>query len=231
MARLWHHPTSADARAARIVLSEMGVAPDLVEEKTWEWRPEFLALNPAGTVPVLQVDEGYLVVGIASIVEHLVEEPTQPSRGIRTCPLLPATRPARAEARRLFEWFQHKFDHDVTRGLLHEKLLARVTGNANHAPDPALIRDLNQNLRYHLRYISHLASRARWLGGEDLSAADFMAAAHISTVDYLGEIDWASVPEAKRWYQQIKSRPSVRALLTDRWPGLAPADVYAKLDF
>lgn len=231
MPRLWHHSTSPHARAARLVLLESGLTPTLIEEKPWEWRPAFLALNPTGEVPVLELDDGLILAGLWPIVEHLVEEPAQPPRGIRTCPLLPATRPARAEARRLFDWFSRKFDMDVTQGLLHEKALARLKGVPNHTPDAALIRDLNGNLRYHLSYIGFLVGRTRWLAGEDLSIADFMAAAQISTIDYLGEIDWGHEPAAKRWYQQIKPRPSLRTLLTDRWQGMPPSDVYAKLDF
>jgi glutathione S-transferase len=39
------------SRAIRIALAELGIEPELIEERPWEWRPELLALNPAGELP------------------------------------------------------------------------------------------------------------------------------------------------------------------------------------
>jgi glutathione S-transferase len=99
------------------------------------------------------------------------------------------------------------------------------------APDPAILRAVRTNLRYHLAYTGYLADARRWLAGDDLSFADFAAAAHISTVDYLGEMPWHEYPAVKAWYQKIKSRPSFRALLADRVPGSSPPLAYSDLDF
>ncbi|HEY8579124.1 MAG TPA: glutathione S-transferase family protein, partial [Beijerinckiaceae bacterium] len=33
------------------------------------------------------------------------------------------------------------------------------------------------------------------------------------------------------WYMRMKSRPSFRAILADRVPGITPDPVYADLDF
>jgi len=47
----------------------------------------------------------------------------------------------------------------------------------------------------------------RWLAGDHLSLADLAAAAHLSSLDYLGDVPWADFAAAKSWYQRIKSRP------------------------
>ena len=54
---LWLCPFS---RKVRIALGEKKLNYDLVVEKSWERREAFLALNPAGEVPVLLeiTDEG-----------------------------------------------------------------------------------------------------------------------------------------------------------------------------
>ena len=49
MLTLFHHPMSTASRFVRLGLSEYDVEFDLVEEMPWSRRPEFLALNPAGT--------------------------------------------------------------------------------------------------------------------------------------------------------------------------------------
>ena len=61
--------------------------------------------------------------------------------------------------------------------------------------------------------------------------ADFAAAAHISCIDFLGDVPWEESEAAKIWYARIKSRPSFRVLLQDKIPGFTPPDEYADPDF
>ena len=53
MNTLIHYRLCPASRAIRIVLAELGVEAELAEEKPWEWRQEFLALNPNAQVPVI----------------------------------------------------------------------------------------------------------------------------------------------------------------------------------
>ena len=61
--------------------------------------------------------------------------------------------------------------------------------------------------------------------------ADLTAAAHLSCIDYIGDVPWAHNESAKTWYARIKSRPSFRSILADTVPGIAPVETYANLDF
>ena len=103
--------------------------------------------------------------------------------------------------------------------------------NGGGAPDMDLVRAARANIRYHLRYIGYLASGRKWLAGDRLSHADLAAAAHISVVDFLGDVPWDEDATAKLWYARVKSRPAFRTILADRLPGLTPSAVYADLDF
>src|ERR1700739_2650756 len=67
---LWLSPTS---RKIRVVLQEKGLDFTMKVEKTWERRPEFLALNPAGEVPVLIEPDGTVLAEAAAIAEFLDE--------------------------------------------------------------------------------------------------------------------------------------------------------------
>ena len=58
-----------------------------------------------------------------------------------------------------------------------------------------------------------------------------MAAAHLSALDYLGDVPWADHSGAKDWYARFKSRPSMRAILSDLISGIRPPAHYADLDF
>ena len=92
------------------------------------------------------------------------------------------------EARRLVAWFDGKFATEVTRNLLGEKIMKRMTGRGN--PDGAAIRTGYLALRYHLEYLGWLAETRKWLAGSAISLADFTAAAHLSCLDFIGDVDW-----------------------------------------
>ena len=73
MLTLLHHPFCPHSRFIRLVLGEYGLDANLAEERIWDRREAFLALNPAGTTPVL-IDEGHPPVpGVAVIAEYLDE--------------------------------------------------------------------------------------------------------------------------------------------------------------
>jgi glutathione S-transferase len=221
MRTLYHYLISPLSRRVRVALGEKSVDFEAVLEQPWRRRPEFLALNPAGEVPVLVEDDGTVVVG-GAICEYLEEAYPRMA-------LMPTRPGARAEIRRLVDWFDHKFDREVTENLVGEKLIKRVSGQGQ--PSGLAIRAGLANIHYHLDYIAFLADRRTWLGGEGFSLADIAAGVQLSAIDYLGIVPWDDHPEAKDWYARIKSRPSFRPLLADLIPGVPPPRHYADLDF
>lgn len=227
---LYHHPMSAASRFIRLVLSEYGFQFELAEEQTWEMRREFLALNPAGTLPVY-VDDSMRALCGATIISEFLDE----THGVlkRERRLLSEDPFQRAEIRRLCEWFLEKLEQDVTRPLARERVykLQMPLTLGGGAPDSKILRTARGNIRQHMKYLAWLAGTRPWLAGERLSYADLAAAGAISVLDYMGEIDWNETPAAKDWYQRVKSRPSFRPLLAERVRGLTPASHYADLDF
>ena len=95
----------------------------------------------------------------------------------------------------------------------------------------AVVRAALHNIRYHLDYVCYLMEERTWLAGDQLSMADFVAAAHFSCLDYVGDVPWNQYEAAKEWYVRLKSRPSFRTLLADHVPGMPPPRAYANLDF
>lgn len=231
MHKLTHFRLCPLSRAIRVALAELGVEVELVDEKPWELRPEFLALNPAGELPVLVLDRGPILCGAYAISEYMAEEVKSHPRDGRTVPIFPGNREERAEVRRITDWFNGKFHREVSRELLYEKVYTRMSPSSGHVPDREVLQAIRANLRYHMSYVAYLAGQRRWLAGDELSFADIAAAAHLSSVDYLGDISWDEHPDAKAWYVRMKSRPSFRSVLADRLPGVAPPEAYANLDF
>lgn len=216
---LWLSPFS---RKVRVLLKEKGLEFEMKVEKVWERRPEFLALNAAGTVPVLVDEDGTVVADSGAICEYLEE--VYPDT-----PLLPGDAAQRAEIRRLVAWFDHKFGREVSDNLYREKMMKRFLGYGE--PNSSAIRAGYHNIHYHLDYIGWLTERRRFLAGDKFSLADIAAAAHVSVLDYLGDVPWDQHVPAKDWYARIKSRPSFRPLLADHIPGAPPPKHYADLDF
>lgn len=230
MLTLFHHPLYASCRFIRLAFGEYGEELTLIEEHPWARRREFLSLNPAGTIPVLLAEGDEPVIGATVIAEYLDE-----TRGaLRRERRLMAEDPmVRAEIRRLVDWYLVKADADVTRHLVRERALKPLMDaeSGGGAPDSAAIRAARANVRQHMKYTNWLAATRDWLAGQRLSYADVAAAASLSVLDYLGEIDWREHPAARDWYSRMKSRPSFRPLLSDRVRGLAPVSHYADLDF
>lgn len=219
------------SRSIRLALAEYDFPFEMVEEHAWEYRPQFLAMNPAGELPVLQIEGGPVLCGAYVIAEFIAEDVAHHPVDDRSILLLPGSREDRAEVRRLVDWSHRKLDREVTRELMREKIISRLSPAPSGAPDPEAMRAIRANLRYHMSYFSYLADQRRWLAGDELSFADLAAAAHLSVVDYLGEVPWDDYAPAREWYQRVKSRRSFRPLLADRLPGMPPPPHYADLDF
>ena len=222
MPSLLHLPLDPFSRKIRIVLGEKKITVLLAVEPIWERRHEFLSINPAGTVPVFIEDDGTTISTSQAIAEYLEETSKEPA-------LIFGTALQRAEIRRLCNWFDVKFNTEVTEYLLGEKIMKRFLGLGE--PSSETIRAGYANIDTHLGYIEYLAEQRAWLAGEHFSLADITAAAHISCIDYLGDIAWEDYQQAKQWYARIKSRPSFRPLLQDLIPGTQPPAHYKNLDF
>jgi glutathione S-transferase len=222
MRTLYHLWLSPACRKVRLVLGEKKLDADCRIEPVWERREPFLTMNPAGEVPVMVEPEGAILCDGTAIAEYLDETTPAP-------PLNGTTPMERAEVRRLVGWFDGKFNDEVTANLVGEKVLKRLMRTGYPSSDA--IRAGLSNIRYHLEYIGFLAERRNWLAGNRLSLADITAAAHLSCIDYIGDVPWAHNESAKTWYARIKSRPSFRPILADTVPGIAPVETYANLDF
>jgi glutathione S-transferase len=215
---LWLHPFS---RKVRITLAEKKLDFELQIEKVWERRTEFLAMNPAGDVPVLVEKDGTTLANSQVICEYLEEVYPDPN-------LMGRDPVQRAETRRLVSWFDTKFNREVTENLVGEKLMKRFLKLGEpHGPS---IRAGHANIHYHLDYIGFLTEKRTWLAGDHFSLADITAAAHLSAIDYIGDVPWEEHEAAREWYTKVKARPSFKPLLDDRIPGFAPAGHYEEVD-
>jgi glutathione S-transferase len=195
---------------------------DMVVEAKYAPTTPRRRLNPAGELPVLEEDGGLRICGNYPITEYLEEAYPQ-----RT--LLPRSMPERVEVRRLIDWFDKLFNREVTQKLVQEKIYLRQ--NPDLSPSTHALREGKRNIGRHLEMIASLTQDQPWLTGESMTLADITAAAHISSLDYLGDVPWKDYPQSKDWYALMKSRPAFQWILRERLPGIHPPPYYENPDF
>lgn len=220
MNRLYHFPLSPACRKVRLSLAEKKIEVELVEERYWERGTDFMRRNPAGKVPVLQMGTRTMAES-AAICEYLEETNPEPA-------LMPKRAEGRYEVRRLVGWFDDKFFNEVTTNLLYERVHKKIMGLS---PESRNIKEGARAIKYHLDYMGWLLDQRRWLAGDVMTLADFAAAAHLSALDYISDVDWNRSTNVHEWYSKIKSRPAFRSLLADNLPGFPAPAHYADLDF
>lgn len=222
MRLLYHQPLSPACRFVRLALSEKRLDFSLSTDAPAAGDLEPAPPNRRVSVPVLVNEDGSKVSDCTAIAEFL--ETTQPVPS-----LIPGDALCQAEIRRLSAWFNNTFHREVSGPIIFERIDKRFFRLGE--PDMSHIRTSLEALNDHLEFIGFLAERRRWLAGDELSCADLAAAAHISCLDFVGDIPWHRFQRTQEWYVRIKSRPSFRALLADQVAGVQPPRHYANLDF
>jgi glutathione S-transferase len=214
MRRLIHLMLSPSCRLARLMVAEKRVACDPA-----------LSDDPRQTMPVLVDVDGGRAVGVWAILDHL--ESNFPDH-----PLAPADDAARREALRWLDWAMGPFHEAVTQRIVYEKAAPKYTGAGfSRPPDMNVIRAGRAELKDALGAIGRAAEQNGNLACRETTLGDLGVAAHLSALDYFGEVPWTEFPTAAEWYVRMKSRPSFRSILSDRVPGQPPVSHYAELDF
>lgn len=210
----WLHPYS---RKVQLALTEKKLNFDIKIEKVWERRTEFLAMNPAGDLPVLVEHDGTTLSNSQVICEYLDEVYPETN-------LIGRDPVQRAETRRLVHWFDRKFNKEVTENLVSEKLNKFILNLGEpHGPS---VRAGRANIHYHLDYIGFLIERRQWLAGDSFSLADITALSHLSAIDYVGDVPWEQHETAYQWYKAASSRAGYGSCLSERVPGFDPVVNY-----
>ncbi|MCC8417922.1 MAG: glutathione S-transferase family protein [Rickettsia endosymbiont of Bryobia graminum] len=222
MRKLYHYPICPLSRQIRILLKELSADFTMIKEDYWQRNKEFLSLNPAGSIPVLQESSQLIIAGIYPIIEYLNDK--YPNFNFMDEDI-----DTKCEIRRLLSWFNEKFCREVTKIIIDEKIVRPSCQLGG--PRTEFLRAAKNNLSYHLNYLTNLLEARSFIASDSLSCADIAAASHISVLDYFGEMNWDKWLSVREWYAVIKSRPSFRSLLQDQIAGFPPPSCYTDLDF
>ena len=179
MLRLHFHPNSTFSRRIRIWIAEKDLADQFVMqpvrmERLAHRRPDFLALNPYGRVPVLEVD-GVPIYESASILYYLEGRFSEP-------PLQPADPVQRARMQMIMQNCDRHYADAITAQIFARRFLPA------ERQDPAAFAAARQKADQHYAILSPLLGNQEYLLGAAFSLADiaympFLHFAHLLEVD------------------------------------------------
>ena len=208
--RLFDFNRAPNPRRVRIFLAEKQIRIPRVNVDLYrreQLSPEFLAINPGGTVPVLETDDGTCLTECLAICRYLEFLHPQPT--------LFGGAP-RQEALTLM--WTNIVENDglpavteVLRNLSPGFRDHVLPGPVPYAQIPALIGRGRQRTEQFFDRAEQQLRHHRYLAGGDFSFADISL---LVTADFAGWVDinpMLSRPSLKRWYDHVASRPSVTA--------------------
>ncbi|MEM7124127.1 MAG: glutathione S-transferase [Pseudomonadota bacterium] len=162
-------------------------------------KPAFLAKNPAGAVPVLELDDGVTIAECSAITEyldHAAGEPTLTGRTPKERAVIHMMQ-RRAEAGLLDA--VGAYFHLATPGLGPDIETYQCAEWGNHQRERAVAG---------MRYLDGVLADQPYLAGDDFSVADITAFAGLAFADFAK----VGVPEdctnLKDWRERVAQRPS-----------------------
>lgn len=198
--KLYWHPVSLMPWRVRIALAEKGldyeeVIIDLPGGASH--RPDFLALNPFGQVPLLE-DGGPALAESTAILEYLEETHPKP-------PLMPASPVARADVRQLMCWSNGPWMTSWKRWA--------APASMGFADTPEVRAQGREELGQHLAMLAVRLDRTPWLAG-DYSLADICYAPLLLVADRAGlSAEVSTRPDVAGWLARLRDRPAVQAAM------------------
>ena len=201
---LYGTPISTYVRTARLLLEGTGADYDLKSVDIFNGESqtaEYLALNPFGKVPTLDVD-GTLLYETNAIVEYL--DATLADHKFSSSEPL-----AQARMRQIISIIDSYFYPAAISTIVIQRLIVPSQGGK---PDEALIANAVAPAKTALEAIESLAVGSPYLLGSDVGIADFYL---IPIFIYLSktpefEAVTAQTPKLRTWWDGVSQRPDVK---------------------
>lgn len=198
--KLYYFHVAPNPTKVRVYLAEKGLEleTELVDLRAAQQRtPEFLAKNPLGKLPVLELDDGSCVCESLAIIEYLEELHPDPS-------LFGVTPEERAHARAV----ERLADAGVLQPI---SIIVHATRSPLGLPSvPEVATWARERLAPGLELLDHRLADSEFLAGERVTVADCTLWAALGFGEFGGvEIDPA-LANIARWRATFARRPSVQ---------------------
>ena len=203
---LFYDSVGPNPRVVRIFAAERGVElpSTKIDLRAGENRqPPYMAKNPAGQMPALELDDGFVLAEITAICEYLDEI------GPSGKTLIGATPQERAETRMWVRRIDLNIIEPGANGFRFAEGLKLFQNRIRCIPEAA--DGLKATARDKLKWLDGLMGDKPFVAGEKLTMADILLFAF---VDFMGQVGQPLDPENKNltaWFGRMKARPSAAA--------------------
>lgn len=208
--KLYDCQMAPNPRRVRVFLAEKGVDIPKTEVSIIEGenlKPEYLAVNPRGLLPTLELDDGNRIDETVAICRYIEE--TQPEPNLMGRNALEKAQIESWQRHMEFdglnptgEMFRNSFDPFKNRGL---------PGLENVQAIPELAARGKAGVERFYERLEQRLSQSTYIAGERYTIADITA---LCVVDF-ASFAKMGIPEAntntKRWHADVSSRPSAKA--------------------
>ena len=210
--KLYDCAMAPNPRRARIFLAEKGITLPTIEVNILEGEnlsPAFLAINPRGLLPTLELDDGTRFDEVMAICRYFESIQAQPALLGRN-----------AKEKAIVEQRQRKMEFD---GMLggsevfrnqHEKFAQRSIPGGGGEPIPAipaLIERGTQSIARFFKWLEIYLTESEFVAGEVYTMADITA---LCAIDFAAWVKFTIPPHNTRtlaWYAKVSARPSAQA--------------------
>ncbi|KRB52257.1 MAG: glutathione S-transferase family protein [Pseudomonadota bacterium] len=165
-------------------------------------QPGYVAKNPAGQLPCLELDDGTVLAEITAICEYLDEKYPTP-------PLIGTTPEERAETRMWVRRLDLNICEPLTSGFRYAEGLPLFQSRMRTIPHAA--SDLKEIAKEKLAWLDGLMAGKTWIAGERFTLADIMLFCFIQFGATVGQ---ALDPDNKNlaaWQDRVKARVAEKA--------------------
>ncbi len=201
--KLYDSATAPNPRRVRIFLAEKGIEVPTVQVdigKAENRQPEFLAKNPMGTVPVLELDDGRYIAESVAICRYFEGQKPDP-------PLMGADPVDRA----VVEMWQRRMELEI---LLPSAQSFRNThdffkGRIEQVPEYGEVS--KKACLKRLEWLDRVLGESEFIAGDRYTIADITA---LCGIDF-GRVTGIRIEDGQknltRWHEAVSSRPSAKA--------------------
>jgi glutathione S-transferase len=165
-------------------------------------KEDYAKLNPTGTTPALELDEGVVLAEITAICEYIEELHPQPA-------LIGETPMQRAETRMWVRRIDLGILEPMANGFRYAEGLRMFESRVRCLPEAAA--GLKTLAREKLAWLNEQIEGREWIVGDRFTLADIMLFAFLDFGAQVGQgLDPANANLAA-WWDRVKTRPSVAA--------------------
>jgi glutathione S-transferase len=192
-------------RSVRLFLAEKGIElpRQTVDLMGGENRQEaYLAKNPAGQLPCLELDDGSHLCEITAICEYLEERHPVPA-------LIGATPEERAETRMWVRRIDLGILENMANGFRFSEGLPLFQNRLHVIPQAA--DDLKAVAQEKLAWLDGLMDGNEWICGDRFTLADVLLFAFLEFGAQVGQPLDPKLEWLRGWYERVAARPSVEA--------------------